>query len=233
LDRWPPNDAQPLGQPDRREAALLGSPSASPPGGRLPQTLGLVTFSAMVPIFALLRPSLLRFRLSHLHCHPLSPSPLLASAFSLGMLLRYAHVTMSMRRRPSFSATACPSAPAVGTALLAFSFVRLLPPASLSAGSSTVCRRSGHVGGSSWQTFLRNANASEDGGRRLPHSAVAGSFRAARALCSRLVSQGLPTRSATTAWPNPSIQGTSCKPRFACLQVPSPLRGSAAPDLER
>ena len=29
-------EAQPFGQPDRREAALLGSPSASPPGGRLP-----------------------------------------------------------------------------------------------------------------------------------------------------------------------------------------------------
>ena len=33
------NNAQPLGQPDRPEAALLGSLRASRSGGRLPQTL--------------------------------------------------------------------------------------------------------------------------------------------------------------------------------------------------
>jgi len=157
-------------------------------------------------------------------------SALLASAFSLGILLRYAHVTMSIGCRFSFFATSCPSASAVGTAPLPFALGPPLPLASPSAGGAAVCRRSGQACGPSWQTSSRNANASMSGGRRLSHFAGTGSFRSALALCVRLASHGSPARSATTARPNPAVEGTSGK---RSLPVPRRLRPRAAPQLRR
>ena len=183
----------------------------------------------MVPFLALRSPSLLRFWLSRSHHDSPCRSPLLFSAFSLGMLLRYAHVTMSRNGRSSFFLS--PKAPAsVSSSPLAFAFGSPLPLASPSTGSPTVCHRSGQVGGSSWETSSRNVNASEGGGRLLPSFAGAGSFRSALAPCGRLVSQGSLTHSATTAWPNPAVEGTSEKLRFS---VPRRLRRRAAPHLER
>ena len=157
------------------------------------------------------------------------PSPH-ASAFSPSMRLRYARVTMSMRRHSSFFATSCPSASAVGTALPAFAFGPPLPLASPSAGGCAVCHRYASACGSSWQMSSRNANASIIGWRRLPSLAVTGSFRAARTLCGCLVSHGSLAHSATAAWPNPAVEGTSEKLRFS---VPRRLRRRAAPHLER
>ena len=168
--------------------------------------MGLVTFSEMLAFLALL-----------------------ASAFSLAVLLRYAHVTMSRIGRSAFFLSLKPPA-SLSASPSAFAFGRLLPLASPSAGSSTVCHRSGQVGGSSWQTSSRNVIASEGGWRRPSHSACAGSSRPAHALCGRLVSHGSPARSAAAAWPNPSFQGTVEKLRFS---IPSALRASAAPELER
>jgi len=154
---------------------------------------------------------------------------LLASAFSLAMLLHYAHVTMSRIGRTAFFL--CPKAPAsVSSSPSALAFGPLLPLASPLAGSSTVCHRSGQACGSPWQTSSRNFNASRGGWRRLPNSAVAGSIRTARALCSCLVSHGSLARSATTARPNPAVEGTSGK---QSLPVPRRLRRRAAPHLER
>jgi len=196
-------EAQPCGRGDVLQAALAGSPSASPPGGPSPTTLGLVKQH---------RAFVLQLRGYQ--------------SFHSGYRPRYAHVNMSMRCRCSFFATSCPSASAVGTAPSAFAFGRLLPLASPPAGSSTVCHRLRQVSGAPWQTSARSANASEGGWRRLPNSAVAGSLRAAHVLCRRLVSQGSPTRSATTAWPNPRFEGTAEKLRFS---VPRRLRRRAAP----
>jgi len=186
----------------------------------------------MVPFLALLPPSLLRFRPSRSRHHPPWRSPLLASAFSLGMLLRYAHVTMSRNGRSSLFFAPKASA-LVGSSLSAFAFGRLLPLACSSVGSSTVCYRSGQVCGSYWQMSLRNADASEGGWRRLPNSAVAASSCAARARCGCLVSHGSPACSATAARPNPSVNRTPGKRRFAGLPVPSRLRRSVAGYFER
>jgi len=154
---------------------------------------------------------------------------LLASAFSPAMLLRYAHVTMSRVGRFSFFRS--PQAPAsVSSAPSAFAFGPPSPLASPSAGSSAVCRRSRQACGSFWQTSSRNVNASEGGRRWLPYFAVAGLFGAAPALCGCLVSHGSLTPSATAAWPNPAVEGTSEKLRFS---VPRRLRRRAAPHLER
>ena len=159
----------------------------------------------------------------------LASLPPLASAFSPSMRLRYARGTMSRFGRSSFLLS--PKAPAsVRSSPSAFAFGPPLPIASPSAGNFAVCRRCGQACGSSWQVPSRNTNASRSGRCRLPTSAVAGSFRAARALRGRLVSQGSPTRSATTAWPNPAVEGTSEKLRFS---VPRRLRRRAAPHLER
>lgn len=48
-----------------------------------------------------------------------------------------------------------------------------------------------------------------------------------------LSSSAVPLLTLRRPRPNPSIQGTAGKRRFACLPVPSSLRSSAAPDLER
>ena len=154
---------------------------------------------------------------------------LLASAFSLTMLLRYAHVTMSrVGRFPFFRS---PQAPAsVSSSPSAFAFGPPLPLASPSVGGAAVCRRSGQACGSSWQTSSRNASASRGGGRRPSHFAGAGSVWPAHALCGRLVSHGSLAHSATAAWPNPAVEGTSEKLRFS---VPRRLRRRAAPHLDR
>jgi len=154
---------------------------------------------------------------------------LLPSAFSLGILLRYAHVTMlRFGRSPFFLSHKAPAS--VSSSPSAFAFGRLLPLPPPSLGGSSAGHRSGQACGSSWQTSSRNVIASEGGWRRLPNSAVAGSFRAAHVLCRRLVSQGSPARSATTARPNPAVEGTSGK---RSLPVPRRLRRRAAPHLER
>ena len=186
----------------------------------------------MVPFLALLPPSLLRFRLSRPRHQPPCRSPSLASAFSLGMLLRYAHVTMSRIGRSSFFLAPKASA-SVSSFPSAFVFGRLLLLASLSTCRPVVGHRSGKVSGTPWQTSSRKANASWGGWRRLPHLATARSLRFACTLCACLAGHGLSARSAAAARPNPSVNRTPGKRRFACLPVPSRLRRSVAGYLER
>ena len=174
-------------------------------------------------------PSLLRFRLSRLHHHLPCRLPLLASAFPLGMPLRYAHVTMSRTGRSSFFLAPKASASVTSTPS-AFAFGPPLPLTSPLAGSSAVCRRSGQVCGSSWQAASRNVNASIVGWRRPRSFALAGPLRSPRALCRCLVGHRRPAHSATTARPNPAVEGTSGK---RSLPVPRRLRRRAAPHLER
>jgi len=156
------------------------------------------------------------------------PSPH-ASAFSPSMRLRYAPVTMSRFGRSSFLLSHKASA-SVRLSPSAFAFGPPLPLASPSVRRSAVCRRSGQACGSSWQTYSRNANASMGGWRRFPSLAIARSFRTACALCGCLVSHGSLAHSATAAWPNPAVEGTSGK---RSLPVPRRLRRRAAPHLER
>ena len=176
---------------------LAGTLVAALLGRRLPRTLGLVKQR---------RDFVLPLRTHH-HFH-------------FSYRLRYAHVTMSMRCRSFRFATHCPSASAVGTAPLAFSFVRLLPLAAqpchdpLSFGATT--RR----GSPAPKSALRVA-ALACGGLTSPGSPVC--FR------SRCYARRLSVArhyAPSSPWPNPRFEGTAEKLRFS---VPRRLRRRAAP----
>jgi hypothetical protein len=152
-----------------------------------------------------------------------SIAPTDVSACSSRYRLRYACVTMSRHSSSSSALRPTPSGSPICSAPAACSFVRLLPRSASFASTVT------------FGLHLRNRRGAQC--RRVAVTPSALACNGGASACSVLgYARGTFSRSrspklaALTARPNPSIQGTVEKLRFS---IPSALRASAAPDLER
>jgi hypothetical protein len=152
-----------------------------------------------------------------------SITPTYVSAHSFRCRLRYAYVTMSRHSSSSSALRPTPSGSPVCSTPAAGSLVRLLPRAASFASTVTFGLHLRNRRGAPCQRLaVTPAALACDGGASAGY--VLGY---ARGTFSGSPSPGLAT---VRARPNPSIQGTVEKLRFS---IPSALRASAAPDLER